>query len=214
MLHGNFDCNAVFHPFTVNDLIIERRLASVQICHELLDSSLIVESMFAQLFLSPVPQYNLESFGEKRHFSEPLLQYIIIKYSLFKYLCIREECNLGTAPIRFACTRYFEFIAYFSSFVALLIYLSFVIDLNLQPFGKGIYNRCTYTVKTAGYLISSASEFTAGMKHCKYDLHCRKSCLMIDSHRDSPSVVTDSNGIIFVYINLDFIAVSCKCLIY
>ena len=55
------------------------------------------------------------------------------------------------------------------------VYFSFVTDFNFQPDRKRIYNRCTYSMKSSGYLVSSTTEFSSGMKHRKYDFNCRKS---------------------------------------
>ena len=47
MLHRNFHCNAVFHPFTVNDLLVKRSFTFIQICDKLFDSAFIVERMLS-----------------------------------------------------------------------------------------------------------------------------------------------------------------------
>ena len=214
MLHRHLYCNSVLKPFAVNDLIIKRSLAFVKVCDEFFDTALIVEGMFMQFLSSPVPQYNSETFCKECHFSESLFQRVIVKYNIVKYFRIRIKGYLCAGPLRLAVTDDFQFIADFSSFISLFIYLSFMIDLHFQPFGEGIYNRCTYTVETAGYFVSSAAEFSAGMKHSKYDFHCRKSCLMVDSHRNTSSVVAYGNRTVLVDINLYFITVSRQCLIH
>lgn len=63
----------------------------------------------------------------------------------------------------------------FAPLIALFIYLSIPADLNLQPLGKSVYNRCAYAVQTAGYLVSAAAELAARMQDRKYDLNRRKS---------------------------------------
>ena len=51
-----------------------------------------------------------------------------------------------------------------TTLVTLLVNLSVLVDLNLQPVGQRIYNGCAYAMETAGYLVSAAAEFTAGMQ--------------------------------------------------
>ena len=101
-----------------------------------------------------------------------------------------------------------------SSFISLLIYFSFCINFNYEPVRQSIYNRCTYSMKTSGYFISSAAKFTAGMKDCKYNFNGRKTCFMIDSYRYTSSVICYSNRIIFIDNNCNSITVTCKRFIY
>jgi hypothetical protein len=63
-----------------------------------------------------------------------------------------------------------------------------VIDLHLEPVRECIYDRCTYAVKTAGYFVSAAAEFSAGMKNRKYYLNSRNSCFVVNTNRDSSSL--------------------------
>ena len=69
-------------------------------------------------------------------------------------------------------------------------------------------------MKSAGYLVSSTAELSAGMQYGKYDFHCRKSGFMIDSYRNPTSIVNDGNRIIRIDENLNVITISCKRLIY
>ena len=69
-------------------------------------------------------------------------------------------------------------------------------------------------MQTTGYFISSAAEFTAGMKDCKYNFHCRKSCFMINSNRNTTSIIYDSDCIIRINLYLNCITISCKCFIH
>ena len=80
-----------------------------------------------------------------------------------------------------------------SFFISLSVHLSFVADLNLKPVRKRIYNGSSYTMKSAGHLVSSAAEFTAGMKHGKYNLYCRKSRFVVDPYRNTTSVIYNRN---------------------
>ena len=80
-----------------------------------------------------------------------------------------------------------------SFFISLSVYLSFVADLNFKPVRKCVYNGSSYSVKSTGYLVSSTAEFTAGMKHGKYNLYRRESCFVIDPHRNTTSVIYNRN---------------------
>ena len=84
---------------------------------------------------------------------------------------------------------YFQRIHRFAALIALFIYLSIAADLNLQPLGKSIYNRCAYAVQTAGYLVSAAAELAARMQDRKYDLNRRKSGFFLSINRDTTTVI-------------------------
>ena len=77
--------------------------------------------------------------------------------------------------IRSTLTDYFQRIHRFAPLIALLYTFPSLADLNLQPLGKSVYNRCAYAVQTAGYLVSAAAELAARMQDRKYDLNRRKS---------------------------------------
>ena len=101
-----------------------------------------------------------------------------------------------------------------TSLVTLLIYFTALADLYLQPVGEGIYHRCSYTVQTAGYLVSSTAELTTGMKDRKYNFYCRDSCLVIDTYGNSSSIIYNSDGIVLIDGYVNGITESCQCLIY
>ena len=89
-----------------------------------------------------------------------------------------------------------------------------MVDRNFQPLGKCIYYRCTYTVKTSGYLVPSTAKLSSCMKDGEYNFHGRNPRFVVDSHRDTPSVIYDGNGIIFLNFDIDYITKSRKCLIH
>ena len=97
-----------------------------------------------------------------------------------------------------------------SSLISLMIYLTTLINLYFQPLRKRINNGCTYTVKASGNLISSAAEFTAGMKHSKNNLNCRYTCLGVKINRHSTSVIDNGDGIVLIYLYLNGSTESCQ----
>ena len=75
------------------------------------------------------------------------------------------------------------------SFVSLIINFALFVNAYFQPFRKRINYRCTYTMKSTGYFISSTAKFTAGMKNGKYYLYRRDTGLLIDSNRNSTTII-------------------------
>ena len=89
-----------------------------------------------------------------------------------------------------------------ASLISLKILFSILVDRNLQPFRQGVYNGSAYAVQSAGHLISSAAEFSAGMKHCKHYLDSRKSRFFLNPHGNTAAIVNDRDGIILIYLNV------------
>ena len=61
--------------------------------------------------------------------------------------------------------------------------------INFHPFRKCVNYGCTYTVKSAGYFVSSAAKLTACMKDCIHNFNSRFSCLMIDIYRNTSTII-------------------------
>ena len=94
--------------------------------------------------------------------------------------------------------------------VFLLIIALAVINLSRKSVRKSIYYRKTYSVQASRYLVSAAAEFSAGMKHRKYDLKRGYAHFMMNSYRDTSSVVLNSHGAVFKKLNNYCIADACK----
>ena len=69
-------------------------------------------------------------------------------------------------------------------------------------------------MESSGYFVSSASELSSGMKNCENNLDCGNARLMVDSHRDSASVITYRHGVPLVNGNFYMIAGPGKSLVY
>ena len=86
-------------------------------------------------------------------------------------------------------------------------------DLDIKPLGQSINDRCANAVKTAGHLVSAASEFAARMKFCKYKIYRVSSGLVVDSYRDSSSVVGDSAASVRIDRYFNMSAETCQSFI-
>ena len=210
VLQGYFHIDIILGSLAVDDLIIDRCLAPVQVGHEFLDTTLIVEGIFAALLLrSPeILQRDLQILGQESRLSQTNTQGIIIIDQLIEDHGIRLKGDLGSRT--FGLTHHLKIIHNSSSFIPLLIDLAVTTDFNLQPFGQSIYNGGTYAVQTAGNLISSTAEFTACVKDRKYHLNCGTSGLLLNVNGDTTSVIHNRYGIILIDVNLDLTAVTGK----
>ena len=214
MLKGNFNQDAVLFPFTVNDIIIQRRLAAVQIADKLLDSSLIVERVLPRGIFPLIGQGNLQPLCQESCLTQPLLQCIVIKDRRLKHFRVRHKGNLGPGKIGIALSGDLQLVTDLSSLIALLVDLSLFENLHFQIFRKRVYNRCSDAMQSPGNLVSSSAELSAGVEHGKYDLNSRLSRLRVDADRDSAAVIDHCNGIIRMYNDADMSAVSGQGFIY
>ena len=92
VLHGYFHIHAFPGSLAVNNLIVDRGLALVQVCDEFLDSALIVEYLFF-LFVPVILENNLQVFRQERRLPEADFEGIIIIDCLFKYFLVRQKGN-------------------------------------------------------------------------------------------------------------------------
>ena len=211
MLKCNFHKYTVFFAFTVNNLIIQRCIGLIQISHILADTAFIVERGQNRLFLTDICQRDTKSLCQKSNFSQTLFQYFIIKNCFFKYFFIRQEMDRCSSLL--CRTDLLQFTHDFTAFITLIIFITIYINIDFKPFGQGINNRCTDTMKSAGYLISAAAEFTAGMKNGKYNFYRRFMGFCLYTDRYTTSVVDNCNGIVFINGHLNMITVTGKGLI-
>ena len=71
--------------------------------------------------------------------------------------------------------------------------LAFTPYLYRHSVRKGIYDRCTYAVKTTGYTVSTTAEFTSGMKYRVYNFNSRDTLLGMDTDGNTRTVILNGN---------------------
>ena len=181
----------------------------IEVFNKFLYSAFIVESFVSLSSLSFVFENDFDAFVEKCHFSQPMLQSIKIKDRCFgKYFRIRPKDGLWSCLPGFA---YYLQLGYsLSSFIALLIYFAVSLYFHFHMGWKGVHYRGAYAMKTSGYLISSAAEFTSCMKDRVDDFHCRYSHLRMVVHRHSSPVILHHDWIILLNCNIYSFTVSCQ----
>ncbi len=208
VLERHFHLNSVFHSFTIDNILINGRIAPVQILDKFFDAALIVIYFGPDRVFSLVRQCNFQPLCQKSRFPKPDLKRLKIEFGRFKNLLVRKERDGRSGQVRFAGADHLQGIAHFSLLISLSVQLSFAADRYLQPLGKRVDDGRAHAVKSSGYLVSAAAEFTSCMQDGEYHFHRRLSRLMVDSRGDAPSVILHCNGIIFMYGHLNMTAVS------
>ena len=221
MLHGYLDIDVVLRPVEIQNFGVQRCFASVQVRNVLPDSSLIVEdilsrfSVFLLSFFPKVGKRDLEPLGQKGHLTESCLNDVIIIYRRFlEYRRIRLEGDTGSCILCRAGSNHVKLVLHMTAvFKTNDVYFTVLSDGNLKPAGKSIDNRCSNSMKTTGNLVSPAAEFAARVKNGIDHLHCSHAGFVIDSDRNSASIVRYRNTVPRIDENLNMRAVSGKGLI-
>ena len=68
-------------------------------------------------------------------------------------------------------------------------------DFDFEPFGKGVYDRRTDAVQTAGNFIAAAAEFTAGVQNRQNDGDRGQALLFVNIDRNAAPVVAHGDNI-------------------
>ena len=69
-------------------------------------------------------------------------------------------------------------------------------------------------METSGYLVSPATELSARMKDGKYHFYSGNAGFMVDTDRNTTSVIYNRNGIILINCNIDGITIAGKSFIH
>ena len=101
-----------------------------------------------------------------------------------------------------------------SSLISLVVDMTVLVNIYLQPFRQSIHYRCAYSVESSRHLVSPAAELSAGVKHRKDHLNSRDTCLFLYIYRDSPSVVRDCDGIVCIDLNVNLAAEARQGLVH
>ena len=168
-----------------------------------------MENFFLFLAFTFVSKNDFDSLIQECHFSQSVLQSIIIVFCRFlENFRVRPENSLRTCLFRFAydCKRRNGF----TSLIFLSVNVAVSLNFNFHLCGKSINNGSTYTVETAGNFISSAAEFTAGMKNSMNNFNSRNTKFRVVIYRHTSTVVFYHNRVIFLNGYIDRFTVTSK----
>ena len=144
MLKRNFNLYVVLISLKVHNVFIKSCFTLVEIFNKFFYTTFIVECLNYRLFAffsTKIGKRNLKSLGKECHFSKSLLQnVIIIDCCLFENKCIGLKVYSCSRNSIRCFANNLKRIAYFSSFISLLIYFSVSCNLNFKPFRERIYN--------------------------------------------------------------------------
>lgn len=95
-----------------------------------------------------------------------------------------------------------------TDFIFLLENLAFALNGYFQIAAKGVHATHTYPVQTTGNLIGVFVEFTTCVQHGHNHLQGRSFLLGVHGSGDTPAIVLNGDGIVFVNGNFNILAIA------
>src|SRR5699024_2347349 len=108
---------------------------------------------------------------------------------------------------------YFQISDWNTFFKSHIMNLSVTMDIYFQTAGQCIDYRCPYTMKSTGYLISAATEFTTRMQYGHDDFNRGTPCFFMHTDVNTASIIYHGNTVILLDNYLDFITISCLSIV-
>ena len=188
-------------------------LIFVKVGYKRLNTALKVIFVLNDLVLSLVAQNYSYSAVEERLLSHSVCKNIVLEDRFLKYRGVGLEGHLYSVRSFGTLSFFAEGTRDLTSLKSLGISLSLIAVVKLDPLGKRVYNGCADAVKTSGYLISTATEFSARVKYGINHLRRRYTLFWVDSRRNTASVILYGNTVSLVYSNGYLIAKARKSLV-
>ena len=203
VLQRDLDQHAVLLALAVDDIVIQRGLALIQVLDKFPDSAFIVERPLFPRLHPLIGERDAESLCQERGLAQSLLERIKIIFKCLENGIVRQESDLGSGLLRITVADDLQVVHGIALLIALLIDLPLMEYLDLQVLGKRVDNGSADPVKAAGYLVSPSAELAARVQHGKYDLHRGLSCLLIDPDRNAAPVIDHCDRLIRVQVDPD-----------
>ena len=97
-------------------------------------------------------QHDFDAAVQVRQLAQPPLQHVVFQVrSLVENLLVRQKGDLRTGLFQLAGSDHSQLFDDLAPLIALLVNLAVLVNANLQPGGKGIYNRRAYAMQAALY---------------------------------------------------------------
>ena len=203
ILEGDFGDGVVLGAAEVNDLLMDGGLILVDVTDELPDAALVAHG-FALLFAFPLI---LDADAQAR-VQESLLPHtgmenLIVIDRVVKHLRVGLEADGGAGFIRLA--HHMDSLGDLAPGEGHLVDFSFLVDLNLQPFGQSIDHRGAHAVEAAGDLIAPAAELAAGVQNGENNFQSTLAGLLLNVYGDAAAVIGDGDDIPLLNANLNVV---------
>ncbi len=190
---------------------VDHVLSFAQLAHKLFDT-VLVEELFLFILFPFILQDDLDAGIQERQLAQTAGQYLEFELGGDgKYLRIRQERDICAG--RLGTAYHLQLLSRLAAGKSHVIHFAVAIYLHLEPLGKRVHALRAHTVQTAGILISSLSEFAAGVEIRQNQLHRRDLELGMYIYRDTASIIFDRNRAVHMDRDYDLLAEAGQMLV-
>ena len=219
VLQRDFDLHVVALRFHHDRLLVQHRLAAVQMLHELCDAAHVSELRafrVAGLGIDGalIRQSDFQPFIQKREFAQPLRQRVVVVFSCGEDGLVRQEVDLGAALLADAGLAQFT-----GGIAAAEIHLPGVPvapDLNIEFLRERIDATHADAVKATGNFVVRRIKFAARVQLGEDHLHRGHHLSFADGHHvhgNAAAVIDHGDGVVDVDGDFNFLGIAGKGLV-
>ena len=193
-LQGDLDIDPVALPSQEDDLLVNRRLGTIEVLDEGHDPAFVEEVM--GLLIPRVDDGDPEAAVQERQLAQALRQDVKAIVGRLEDQSIRLKGDLGAALLSNANLADVGF--GIAAVIALREHLAFSLDLDLERLGEGVDHRHTDAVQPTGHLVRALVELPPGVQLGQDDLRSGDAFGGMDLGRDAAAVVFDRDAAVDV----------------
>src|SRR5262249_44779888 len=204
VLQRDFDFDVAALALHVNRRIVQRFLAAVEMLDEFGDAA--GEAELGALFGAFVGERDLQAFVEESIFGEARGERVVAENGFFEDRGVGMKSDFGSG---FACfSGLLQLRSGLAFFVGLFPDRAVPLNFEFEPVGKRIDYGNADAVQAARNFVSVAVEFSAGVEDGQNNFRGGALFRGVDIHGDATAIVSNSDGVVFVNGDVDFVGVA------
>src|SRR5690606_19260530 len=187
------------------DVVVQNRLAAVDVLHETLHAAQEGKVFFLDLTL--VDQANFHAVVQEGQFAQALGQDVVMEIDVLEDFRIRQEVHRRAGLIGF--TRHGQGRDPFATAEFHLVHLAGTLDGQAQPFRKRVHAGHAHAVQPPGHLVGVVVELAAGVQfgHDDFRGTALVFVVLVDVGGNAAAVVADGNAVVGVNGHDDVVAI-------
>ena len=216
VLHCDFNFNVVALRFHHDRLLVQHRLAAIEMLDELRDAAGVAElsaPRLASLSIrgALIGQRDFESFVQEGKFAQSLSQRVIVVFGRREDGFVGQKVDLGAAPLR--GTSHPQFTGGCAAAEIHFPGMAVAPYFHIQFLAESIHAAHADAMQSTGHFVVRGVELSACVEFGQHHLNGRhrlavRKCLHING--DTTTVVDDSDGVVHVDGNVDFLGITGK----
>ena len=193
ILHGDLGGGVALRAGDVDDLLVQRRFVAVDIGDEFPDAALVPHG-FRLLFAGAgIGDGDAQARVQEGLLPHTGVQRLVVVLQRVEHLAVGLECDGGAGVVGVA--DHLHLGGDVAAGELHLVDVAVLVNLYLQPFGKGVDHGRADAVQAAGHLVAAAAELAAGMQHGEHHLQRGAARLLLDVHGNAAAIVGDGDGV-------------------